>query len=261
MKRVRSGPRAVADELTWIGHSSLALSLDGIRVLSDPVLTNRVAHLRRRSAPPSPQVRRCDLVLLSHAHLDHLHRRSLRMVAAASKDAVVVTPRGTRRLVAGLGWREIHEVAVGDTLEVGGLHLSATEARHKGGRGRRDDPSMPPVGYLVQRAGRRVYLAGDTDLFPGMADLGPLDLAAVPIFGWWRRLGVGHLNPETAAEAVALLDPARVLPVHWGTFAPETGVAQPKWLDQPSATFASALARRGLADRLISLTPGGSATW
>lgn len=251
----------MADELTWIGHSSLALTMDAVRLLSDPVLTARVAHLRRRSASPSLDVRRCDLVLISHAHLDHLHRRSLRLVAAASPGAVVVTPRGTARWVTGLGWREIHEVAVGDELDVAGVQVTATEARHKGGRGRRDDPSMPAVGYLVQRAGRRVYLAGDTDLYPAMATLGPLDLAAVPIFGWWRRLGVGHLDPERAAEAVALLDPAQVLPVHWGTFAPETGVASPNWLDPPGVEFAAALARRGLADRLLLLKPGESALW
>lgn len=249
------------DELTWIGHSSLVLTMDGVRLLNDPVLTNRVGHLRRRSVPPSPDVRQCDLVLLSHAHLDHLHPRSLRWVAQASPDAVVVTPSGTHRLVADLGWREIHEVVVGDMLDVAGIQVTATEARHKGGRGRRDDPSMPPVGYLVERAGRRVYLAGDTDLYPAMATLGPLDLAAVPIFGWWRRLGVGHLDPERAAEAVSRLDPTRVLPVHWGTFAPETGVAYPNWLDRPGAEFAAALARRGMADRLLSLKPGESTTW
>lgn len=251
----------MADELTWIGHSSLTLTLDGVRLLSDPVLTGRVAHLRRRSASPSLDVRQCDLVLISHAHLDHLHRRSLRLVSAASPGAVVVTPRGTGRLVADLGWQEIHEVAVGDTLNVAGVQITATEARHKGGRGRRDDPSMPPVGYLVERAGRRVYLAGDTDLYPAMATLGPLALAAVPIFGWWRRLGVGHLDPDRAAEAVVLLDPARVVPVHWGTFAPETGVAYPNWLDRPAVEFAAALARRGLADRLLLLEPGESALW
>lgn len=249
------------DEVTWAGHATVALRIGGVRVLADPLLTERVVHLRRRTPSPDPALAAADLVLVSHAHHDHLDRRSLRRVAAASPHAEIVTPFGTARLLRDLGWRAVHEVTPGEVLDVAGVRLRVTEARHRGGRGRREDPGMRAVGYVVERAGRRVYLAGDTDLFDAMADLGRPDLAAVPIAGWWRSLGPGHLDAERAAEAVARIDPGRVLPIHWGTLAPGVSRRRPAWLDQPVADFAAALARRGLQDRLLRLEPGRPAAW
>jgi L-ascorbate metabolism protein UlaG (beta-lactamase superfamily) len=120
---------------------------------------------------------------------------------------------------------------------------------------------MPTVGYVVERGGHRCYFAGDTDLFEGMTDLGQPDLACVPIFGWWKRLGPGHLHPESAADAVRLIDPRLVLPIHWGTYAPGVTRRWPGWLAEPGSRFAAALAEQGLDDRLLRLEPGGSADW
>jgi len=230
-------------------------------VLADPLLTTQVAHLHRRHPVPPAVVREVDLVLVSHAHSDHLHRRSLRRVAALSPGIPVVVPTSAGRYVEGLGLGAVHEVSPGDRLDLAGVTVIVTEAVHHGGRGRKDDPTMPALGFVVEREGRRAYFAGDTDVFEAMADLGSPDLACVPIFGWWRRLGPGHLDPESAAEAVRLIDPSRVLPIHWGTFAPGATQGWPSWLAEPGMRFARALEAQGLADRLLRLEPGGSAPW
>jgi L-ascorbate metabolism protein UlaG (beta-lactamase superfamily) len=248
-------------QVTWIGHASTLVEVDGVRVLADPMLTRRLGHLRRRGPLPDSSARACDLVVISHAHADHLHRRSLRRVAAASPGVPVVVPRGTAAYVLGLGLGVVIEVSPGDDVEIAGVRLRVTDADHHGGRGRRDRGSTETVGYVVERAGRRCYFAGDTDLFDGMADLGPIDLACIPIFGWWKKLGPGHLDPERAAEAVARVAPAKVLPIHWGTLAPEDLGLVTAWLAEPGARFAAALAARGLDDRLLRLEPGQTAVW
>ncbi len=95
-----------------------------------------------------------------------------------------------------------------------------------------------------------------------MVDIGPVDLAAVPISGWWKTLGAGHLDEERAAEAAELVAASRVLPIHWGTFSPEDMLGGlPRWLPETGRRFERALADRDLLDRLVRLEPGQTAPW
>jgi L-ascorbate metabolism protein UlaG (beta-lactamase superfamily) len=203
--------------VTYIGHATTLVEIDGARALTDPVLRNRVAHLLRQ-APRPPNVGQLapDVVLVSHAHRDHLDFPSLR---ALPSGCPLVVPWGCGRVLRGRGLKNIAEVEVGDTLSFGSLTVSATPALHDGRRnplGRR----LGAVGFLIE-ASARAYFAGDTDLFPEMADLGEgLDLALLPVAGWGPRLGPGHLDPLRAARAAALLRPRLAVPIHWGTFAP-----------------------------------------
>ena len=231
-------------------------------MLLDPLLTRRRGHLRRRGPLPDADVRRTDLVVISHAHADHLHRRSLRLVAGTSPGVPVVVPRGAAPYVEGLGLGRVVEVRPGDPLEVAGVALDVTDALHHGGRGKRDRGSTETVGYVLERAGKRLYFAGDTDLFDAMADLDRIDLAAIPISGWWNTLGPGHLDEARAAEAVERVDPRLVLPIHWGTYSPED--LRPASRAGPCETgrrFAEELRLRGLEDRLMRLRPGQTARW
>ena len=102
-----------------------------------------------------------------------------------------------------------------------------------------------------------VYFAGDTDLFDTMADLAPIDVALLPIWGWGPSLGEGHLDPSRAATAATLLKARVVIPVHWGTYSP-IGLKRPTWLDTPAAHFADALRAAGMIDALRVLAPGES---
>jgi L-ascorbate metabolism protein UlaG (beta-lactamase superfamily) len=113
----------------------------------------------------------------------------------------------------------VHEVDVDDELTIGGVHVRTVPAAHDGRR-MPFGPAAPAVGYLLD-GGERVYFAGDTDLFPGMADLaGDLDLAILPIGGWGPTLRTGHLDPIRAASALRLLRPRTAVAVHWGTLWP-----------------------------------------
>lgn len=250
-------PESPAGSLTWVGHASSVIEIGGYRVLTDPLLRRRVAHLRRRVEPVGPDVTAdVDLVLISHAHMDHLHVPSLRLVAP---DVPVVAPRGTGRLLRRAGRRHVVEVAAGDRLDLGDARIEVTPAMHKVGRGPHTRLAADPIGFVVEIAGHRTYFAGDTDLFDEMADLGDIDLALLPIWGWGRTIGVGHLDPERAVEAAALIRPGLIVPVHWGTFSPENlRRRSPGWLWTPGDEYAEAVARRAPDLESVVLRPGAS---
>ena len=204
----------------------------------------RVAHLRRRVPIDREALRGVDAVLISHAHHDHLDLGSLQRIGRTTP---LVVPRGLGSLLRRQGFRDVHELAVGENLEIGAARVEATFAAHDGSRP--PYPARAPaVGYAVLGS-RRIYFAGDTDLFPEMDGLVPdLDLALIPIWGWGPSLGRGaHLDPDGAAEAVALLRPKIAVPIHWGTYAPlYMGLRTvPKYLAEPQV----AVQRRGGATR------------
>lgn len=247
---------ASGDHLTYVGHATVLIELDGVRVLTDPVLRNRVAHLRRHSAPPAPDITRAiDAVLLSHQHLDHLDVPSLRRLA---KDIPVFTPPGAGRRLARAGYDQVSELAPGAVAHVAGLSVRATEAVHDGRRWPLG-ATRPAIGFEISGS-RRIYFAGDTARFPGMADLaGGLDIALLPVWGWGPTLGPGHLDPAEAAQAAALLQPRLAIPIHWGTFAP---IGPWRWgasrLRGPAGEFAAQCASLTPGVTVAVLEPGSS---
>jgi L-ascorbate metabolism protein UlaG (beta-lactamase superfamily) len=235
-------------QLTWLGHGTVLVEIDGVALLTDPVLRSRVAHLRRRG--PRPAVpERVDAILISHVHYDHLDLRSLQVLPRSAR---IVVPRGAGRLVRRYGFAAVDEVDAGDTLSLDGLRVDVVPAEH--GTVRRLVRELPAVGF-VARGSRSVYYAGDTDLFARMAELRPVDVACLPVSGWGPRLPAGHLNPERAAEALALLRPRIAVPIHWGTL--RTPFSRGSDSVAP-VEFAAAAARRapGVAVRVIQ--PGES---
>jgi L-ascorbate metabolism protein UlaG (beta-lactamase superfamily) len=199
----------MAAAVTWLGHATVVVDLDGERIVTDPVFRRRVVHLLRAKAADVPEA--ATAVLLSHLHYDHLDLPSLR---AFARELPVVLPRGGGGLLR--GFSDVREIGPGESIELGRLRVDAVEAEHDGRR-RPGGPKGPALGYVL-RGSRSVYFAGDTDLFAGMADLAPLDLALLPVAGWGPTLPPGHLDPERAASALALLRPALAIPIHWGTY-------------------------------------------
>jgi L-ascorbate metabolism protein UlaG (beta-lactamase superfamily) len=247
--------------VTWLGHSTVLVDVDGVRILTDPLLTRRLAHLRRRV--PMPTVTPVDVVLISHVHMDHLHLPSLRMVASGAR---LIVPEGAAPLVRKLRSARSRRFDAGRSIRLrdpgegrSAVDVEVVPANHLPARGPHSRVSAPPVGYVMRIAGRAIYFAGDTDLFDEMRALGPLDVALLPIWGWGPSLGELHLNPESAAVATSWLDPSTAIPIHWGTYSPlQVGRGRPAWIDQPPNAFRDALAGLGLEGRLCLLQPGGS---
>ncbi len=233
--------------VTWIGHSTALLEVRGARLLTDPVLRHRLAHLTRRAAPVErAQLERIDAVLISHVHRDHLDLPSLRLLAP---DVAVVVPRGAGRYLRGGG--EVHELDAGESTRIGDVTVTATPAVHRATRGAR---RIPALGYVVDDD---LYFAGDTDSFDAMARLAPLAVALLPVWGYGTRLGPGHLDPPGAARALALLRPRIAIPIHWGTlFALHRGRSGHRLLTQPPLDFAREAARVAPDVRVAILKPG-----
>jgi L-ascorbate metabolism protein UlaG (beta-lactamase superfamily) len=203
--------------LTWLGHATVLIELDGLHVLTDPVLRRRLAHLERAEAVATASLPPLDLVLVSHVHYDHLDVPSLRRLGPRA--ARVAVPAGAARLLRRTKVGSVVEMNEGSELEIGGVRVRATHAEHRASR-RPLSPVLPSLGFVIAGS-RTIYFAGDTDLFDGMGAIADsLDVALVPVAGWGPRLPPGHLDPARAAEAVRRLRPRVAVPIHWGTLKP-----------------------------------------
>jgi L-ascorbate metabolism protein UlaG (beta-lactamase superfamily) len=240
-------------EICWLGHASAIVELGGARFITDPALTTRLAHLRRHHTVDLELVREVDVVLISHAHMDHLHVPSLRLLG----DIELVVPLGAGRLLRRHGYSRVTETRVGAQAVFGAVTVETVPAIHPSGRGPHSRVNAAAVGYVLRSAQGSVYFAGDTDLYEGMATLQPIDVALLPIAGWGPTLGTGHLDSARAAQATDLILPRLVVPIHWGTYSP-IGLRRrpPGWLHRPAERFAAALAESGERDRLRLLEPG-----
>src|SRR4051794_23242794 len=234
----RGGPHVI--EIGWLGHATVLVALDGVRLLTDPVLGGWTGPLRRTAAPVDvAALAGLDAVLLSHLHADHADVRSLRRVA---RDLPVLAPRGAAPWLRGRGLNDVRELGPGDSERVGDVVVTAVPAEHDGRRRPWGGPVAPAIGFRIDGSGS-VYFAGDTDFFDAMRELeGAVDVALLPVAGWGPKLGPGHLDPQRAAEAAAIIRPRYAIPIHWGTLAmPGRGPSDPA---APARTFARLVAAR-----------------
>jgi L-ascorbate metabolism protein UlaG (beta-lactamase superfamily) len=233
----------------YVGHGTVLVELDGVRLLTDPLLRTRVAQIRRAVPLDEIAVDDLDAVLISHGHYDHLDKPSLRRLP---RSPTVVAPRGLGSRLQGFDVVELEE---NDEVAFGPVTVRATHAEHEGAR--------PPwtggtaLGYAILGS-KRIFFAGDTDLFDEMTGLvTDLDVALIPIWGWGATLGRGkHMDPERAAEAVRRLRPAIAVPIHWGTYRPLHRSAQARFLTEPAKAFARATAEVAPDVEVRILRPG-----
>ena len=248
-------------DVTFLGHSTLLVELAGVRILTDPVLFSRVSFLGRVVPPLDPMLYRdVDIVLISHMHQDHCDLRSLREFAGAT----LVVPPGAGQFLQRKSGMHTVELPVGATFSHAGVQVRAVKAVHDASRVP-FGPHAESVGYLITTEDCAVYFAGDTDVYPEMADFADraqrqIDVALLPVWGWGPNLGPGHMNPERAVQAIGLIEPRFSVPIHWGTLFP-LGLGQVKpslrqTLVRPPLEFAERAELVGAPGSVVVVQPG-----
>ncbi len=244
--------------VTWLGHATALIEMNGVRIVTDPVLRNRIGFIGRRSADvDTSRLRDVDAVLISHMHHDHLDLPSLRRFG---RDVRIIGPSGCAEMLRREGFRRVEQLRAGEYTAVDSVCVGATFADHDGTRAP-FGPDADALGFVLHGEAT-VYFAGDTDIFPEMSMLaGQLDLALLPVWGWGPTLGEGHLDPERAAESLQLLRPRAAMPIHWGTFAPLwLNWSQPSYLHEPPRRFAHYASAYAPEVDVRVVQPGGGLT-
>jgi L-ascorbate metabolism protein UlaG (beta-lactamase superfamily) len=214
-------PPAGTVALTFVGHATTMITTPGARLLTDPMLENSLCGLRRAraAAVDAQDLAEVDLVLITHAHRDHLSRATLRRLP--EKATLVIPPR-CGSLVDDLGFARVVELGVGHTFGFGDVEITAVPVQHSGTRGLFDRRRRGASGYVVRAGGRVVYFAGDTGYFAGFADIGRRfdpDLAFLPIAGYQPApLRREHMSPLDAIYAFQDLGARVMVPICHGSF-------------------------------------------
>lgn len=249
--------------LSWLGHSTVVLDLDGVRLVVDPLVQRHAGVLRRRGAQPIASTwTGADAVLLSHLHHDHAEVGSLRFFRELPIITAPVNAEWARKEgFDGRGLGEDEWVRLG---REGQVEVRIVKAVHHS----RPMPHRPNAanGHLVRGPSGIAWVAGDTGLFPEIADLrqlagGQIDVAIIPIGGWGPRLSGGHLGPEDAAVACKMSGAKCAVPVHWKTLHVPAGRVWPRgWMDEAGPRFEEALAREAPGCRAAVLQIGETMT-
>jgi N-acyl-phosphatidylethanolamine-hydrolysing phospholipase D len=253
--------------ITWIGHSTMLVRMDGVTFLTDPIFSERASPVSfagpsRRVPPgvPLDALPPVDFVTLSHDHYDHTDLPSIEALAK----------RGTR-FVAGLEMGDLVRSVGGEVVELdwwqsttmGGVEVHCVPAQHFSGRSLVGNGRRLWAGWVVAGPTRRFYHAGDTGYFDGFSELarrlGPIDLAALPIGAYDppEIMRFVHLNAEEAVQAALDLGARRAVAMHWGTFD-----LTDEPLDEPPQRFRAAADEKGLgADRAWVMAIGETRRW
>jgi N-acyl-phosphatidylethanolamine-hydrolysing phospholipase D len=253
--------------ITWIGHSTMLVRMDGVTFLTDPIFSERASPVRfagpRRLVPPGvplSELPPIDFVLVSHDHSDHADVDSLS--ALAKRGARFVVPLEMGELIRSVGGAAV-ELDWWQSVTIGDVRIHCVPSQHFSGRSVGDGNRRLWAGWVVEGPTRRFYHAGDTGYFAGFAEvgerLGPIDLAAMPIGAYDPPsiMRVVHLNPEEAVQAARDLRASRVVGMHFGTFdlTDESPGAPPR-------RFQAAAARAGFdAEHAWILGVGETRRW
>lgn len=214
--------------VTFIGHSSFFLQIGGRNVLIDPVFATRLIVLRRQRRPGVlvEQMPPIDLVLVTHAHMDHLNIASLRRIVRVTRRAhgrgpEIVVPHGVEDLVSQLGFRQVSTLKWWQEIDIANLRITMTPCRHWGARMFKDT-HRGYGGYVVESGGQSIYHSGDTAYFDGFAEIGRRlapGVALLPIGAYfpdsYRSV---HTSPEEAVRGFVEVGAQWMVPMHYGTF-------------------------------------------
>lgn len=244
--------------ITWIGHASFLIQTREHSVLIDPNWAKWLKVIKRLRHPGVElhDLPAIDLVLVTHAHFDHLDRRTLRAVAA---NQPIVVPEHVGNLVHDLGFNQVHELQRWQTYQLGSLKVTLTPAYHWGAR-MLHDSHRGFGGFHLEYEGRTLFHCGDSAYFPGFTEIGErlqTEIALLPIGAYDApsKRDV-HMNPEQALQVFTELRARTFIPMHYGTFR-----LSYEPLHEPPKRLMDRAGELGLAERVRVLTEGETAVF
>ncbi len=252
---VLSPPDEGVIRATWIGHASFLVQFGSHAVIFDPNWAHFHGPVKRQTEPGLSigNLPDLDLVLVSHAHFDHLHKKSLRTIETGEG---IVVPRGSGNLVRKLGFDRVTEMKVWEEMNFGGMRVVHTPSHHWGAR-YGTDVNRDYGGFLVGSGDRKVFHCGDSAYFEGFKEIGlreDICLALLPIGAYEAPSGRDvHMNPEEALDAFGDLNADFMIPMHYGTFP--LGNEHP---NEPVERLLAEAKRRGIQDQVIIPQPGSA---
>ena len=216
--------------VTWMGHSTILIEIDGHRVLTDPIWSDRCSPFsfagpRRFVPPPVPleSLPPIDAVIISHDHYDHLDEATVKALAARGTQFFVPLGVGAHLDAWGVPPDQIRSFDWWEGARVGALEIVATPARHFSGRSLTDRNHTLWASWVIKGPRHRVYFGGDTGMFQGFLEIGrrygPFDITLLPIGAYNPRWRPIHMDPEEAVAAHRMLQGRRLVPIHWATFS------------------------------------------
>ncbi|MEN3941523.1 MBL fold metallo-hydrolase [Prosthecobacter sp. SYSU 5D2] len=260
-RRIIDGVPLVGDKeigVTWLGHAGFFAQIAGVNLLIDPNWAMWHGPIKRIHHPSiwASDLPPIDLVLVTHAHYDHLHMPSLRRVARGQP---IIVPTGVGSIVKKAGFGQIIELNTWQRAKFRDLHIMLTPARHWGAR-MIHDTHRGFGGYLITSPTRSLFHCGDSSMFDGFEEIGKradIDLALMPIGAYLAPSGRPvHMNPEEALEAFDMLGARHMIPMHHNTF-PLGG--EP--LHEPEERLAKAALTRQIQDKVRIMHEGESAMY
>jgi len=221
---------------TWIGHSTVLVQIGGTTILTDPVMFDRVGlyvlgqtiGISRLSKPAIPiqKLPKIDIVLLSHAHMDHMDLETLNWLTDHNPDEIhCITAKNTSEIVNDLKWKSLTELDWNESISINGVNIIGREVLHNGWRipgerCRRDGykrTGRSYNGYTIERNGLKIAFGGDTAFTKSFAEFGNIDVSIMPI-GAYQGYSDNHCTPEEALEMTKMMKSPVILPIHFGTF-------------------------------------------
>lgn len=214
--------------ITWIGHSTLLIQLDGVNILTDPIFSKRSSPFSfigpKRIMSPGlalDSLPKIDLIVISHDHYDHFDKKTIKSLG---NKPFYVVPMGVGRILHSWGITHYAEMDWGNQIVFNKIEIICTPAQHFSGRSPFNQNGTLWASWLLKSPSVTFYFGGDTGYFPGFTDIarqyGPIDFAALPIGAYaprWFMKSV-HMNPQDALKAFNDLQAKILIPIHWGTF-------------------------------------------
>ena len=234
--------------LTWLGHSTFLIRLDGKTIMTDPFLTNRASPISfvggiTRYAPPGITIQNLppiDIIIVSHNHYDHLDRHTI--CALPNKENIhVAVPLGLQEIFINCGYEKVKELDWGSSANVGDIKLTALPAAHDSGRSLFDKDKTLWSSWAISADSTNFFFSGDTGYSPVFKEIGkeygPFDLAILPIGAYEPRelMWMSHITPEEAVKVGQDIKANILVGGHWGTIELSE---EPQW--EPPARFVNA---------------------